>query len=239
MSRANPSELSGAYDAWHESHKPADAGESPWHRLVRRHVGPLDGSDVIEIGCGRGGLARWLVQRGPRRYIAADFSISAVSTASRDGSAGSALFSVADIQRIPHPDHCFDVVISCETVEHVSEPTTAIEELARVLRPGGRLLLTTPNYLGTMGLYRAYLRARRRPFTEEGQPVNNLTLVPRTMSWLRGVGLRPHLVDARGHYLLLPRRNPIPIGFLDGPKPALKWLAFHQLIVAEKPLHPH
>ena len=234
----DPSELSGVYDAWHESLQAEDLGESPWQQLVRRHIGTLEGADVLEIGCGRGGLAAWLVQRNPRMYLAADFSGSAVSAASRNESARRAAFVEADIQRLPHPDSSFDLVVSCETVEHVSEPSAAIRELSRVLRPGGRLFLTTPNYLSTLGLYRAYLRVRGRPFSEEGQPVNNLTWVPRTMSWVRSAGLRPQLVDSCGHYVLLPRRNPIPMRFLDGPRPVLKWLAQHQLIVAEK-AHSH
>ena len=76
---------------------------------------------------------------------------------------------------------------------------------------------------------------RGRRFKEEGQPVNNLTMFPRTMSWLRSAGLQPHLVDSCGHYLLVPRHNPFPLKFLDGPKPILKWFAVHQLIVAVKP----
>lgn len=233
---AKRSELSGVYDAWHDSLEAEDIGESPWQKLVRRHVGPLGGKDVLEIGCGRGGLANWLLQRDPRLLVAADFSKSAVTAASRTRYAPRGSFAVADVQRLPHPDGSFDVVISCETVEHVLRPTAAVKELARVLRPRGRLLLTTPNYMSSPGLYRAYLRLSGRPFSEEGQPVNNLTLVPRTMSWLRSVGLRPSLVDSCGHYFLLPHRNPIPMPFLDGPKPLLKWVAFHQLIVATKPL---
>src|SRR5262249_27760351 len=82
-----------------------------------------------------------------------------------------------------------DTVISCETIEHVPDPSRAVAELAQVLKPGGRLFLTTPNYFGPFGLYRAYLRLRRRRFTEVGQPINQLTLLPRTLRWIRRAGL--------------------------------------------------
>ena len=68
---------------------------------------------------------------------------------------------MGDIQHIAHPDASFDTVISCETIEHVPDAALAVRELSRVLTPGGRLFLTTPNYLGATGLYGGYLRLER------------------------------------------------------------------------------
>jgi SAM-dependent methyltransferase len=50
----------------------------------------------------------------------------------------------SDILDIPVPDHSFDVVLCTEVLEHVPEPIKAVRELARVLRPGGILMLTAP-----------------------------------------------------------------------------------------------
>ena len=142
---------------------------------------------------------------------------------------------VADIQTLPHANAVFDTVISCETIEHVADPRQAIAEMTRLLRPGGKLLLTTPNYLGPMGLYRAYLRLRGRPYTEVGQPINQLTLLPLTMAWVRRAGLRVLTHDGIGHYLPFPGRPPIELNQLDSPRPVMRWFALHSLIVAEKP----
>jgi SAM-dependent methyltransferase len=51
---------------------------------------------------------------------------------------------VSDINCIPVPDASFDVVLCTEVLEHVPEPVKALEEMARILRPGGRLFLTAP-----------------------------------------------------------------------------------------------
>lgn len=47
---------------------------------------------------------------------------------------------------LPRPDASVDVVVSMDVIEHVIEPDPWVKDLARVLRPGGTLFLTTPNY---------------------------------------------------------------------------------------------
>lgn len=59
---------------------------------------------------------------------------------------------VSDVLSIPLPNGSFDVILSTETLEHVPEPIRAVREFARILKPGGRLLLSTP--LGS-GLHQA------------------------------------------------------------------------------------
>ena len=51
---------------------------------------------------------------------------------------------ISDITDIPLPDSSFDVVLCTEVLEHVPEPIEALKEIARILRPGGRMLLTAP-----------------------------------------------------------------------------------------------
>jgi hypothetical protein len=101
-----------------------------------------------------------------------------------------------------------------------------------VLRPGGRLFLTTPNYLGPMGAYRGYLRLTGRRFTEEGQPINHLLVAPMVRRWVRAAGLRIVLTTSSGHYLPFPGRPPVLLVERS------RWLApfgLHALTVAEKP----
>ncbi len=69
--------------------------------------------------------------------------------------------------------------------------------LALVLKPGGRRFSTTPNYLGFFGLYRGYLRVRGRRYTEEGQPIDPVMVLPLTLRWVRQAGLQINEVDAK------------------------------------------
>ena len=51
---------------------------------------------------------------------------------------------LAAAEFIPHPSNCFDIVICAELFEHVRNPVTILEEVFRVLRPNGQILITTP-----------------------------------------------------------------------------------------------
>jgi 2-polyprenyl-6-hydroxyphenyl methylase/3-demethylubiquinone-9 3-methyltransferase len=237
VSRSAPPDRA-AYDAWHAQLGVDSAADAPWHRLARSHLPPLARKRVLEIGCGRGGFSAWLATQGPALVVGGDFSAAAVEKArahARTLALENLKFEVADIQRLTHPDGSFDVVVSCETVEHVPDPRLAVRELARVLAPGGTLVLTTPNYLGLMGLYRVYRRLTLRPYTELGQPINHVVLLPRTIRWVRSAGLRVVEVDGIGHYLPIPGRPPSRLEALDRPRALMKWLALHTIVVATKP----
>jgi 2-polyprenyl-3-methyl-5-hydroxy-6-metoxy-1,4-benzoquinol methylase len=177
----------------------------------------------------------------PAVYVAADFSREAIAIGRRRAEelgVKTILWECHDIQNIDVDDSSFDVVVSCETIEHVERPRHAIRELARVLAPGGTLFLTTPNYLSALGAYRAYLGLRGRRYTEEGQPINRWMWTPWT-AWLVALaGLRIREVDGVGHYAYLPGAPPRRITFLDRARRLTKWTAVHSLVVATKPISP-
>jgi ubiquinone/menaquinone biosynthesis C-methylase UbiE len=225
-----------AYDAWHERVSSVTALDTPWHRLVQRTLDrerDLDGKRVLEIACGRGELAQWCAAHGrPSIILAVDFSLSAVRLARARLREGCAVrFVQADAQAIALPSASVDTIISCETIEHVPDPRAAIREMSRVLRPGGRLFLTTPNYLGPIGAYRAYLRLTGRRFTEDGQPINHFLIAGLVRQWMRNAGFRIARADSSGHYLPFPGRPPILL--ID----SARWLGpfgLHALTIGEK-----
>jgi len=224
------------YDQWHaERDVPEDDHyDSPWHVLARAHLGDLRGLKLLEIGCGRGGFARYLHEQGAD-LVAADFSEKAVEIARRRlaGFPNCELL-VADIQDIPFAAETFDVVISLDTLEHVLNTDRGLAELVRVARVGGRVIITTPNYLSLVGVWRVYLRLIGRRFHEVGQPVNHpLTLLGRIRK-LRKLGCRIDAVDGCGHYLGVPMYGTIELRWLERPHAITKWLALDTLTVATK-----
>lgn len=229
-----------AYEAWHAGLGIDAANDTPWHRLVRSYlpIESLSGQRIFEIGCGRGDFSCWLARQlnGSAHLVAADFSSTAVSKGREYAiSQGLTLdWQVMDIQNIGHATSSFDVIFSCETIEHVPDPARAVCELARVLKPGGTLFLTTPNYMNAMGLYRGYMRLKGTPFTETGQPINNFVILPRTLAWIRAAGLHILRSESRGIYLPIPGRPWTEANWLDHPRWLTRWLGLHSLVMATK-----
>ncbi|MEP6811358.1 MAG: class I SAM-dependent methyltransferase [Actinomycetota bacterium] len=223
-----------AYDRWHLEHT-GESDPTPtaaWHEMAKKQLGDIRGLRVLEIGCGPGAFARYLVEQGAD-VTAADFSPAAVELT--DGLiAGRGRSLVADIQNIPFEDESFDLVVSLETLEHVPDPDRGLAELVRVTRRGGRLIVTTPNYLSLIGLYRVYLRLTGRTFSEAGQPINQpLVLVDRVRK-LKRLGCRVDAVDGTVHLLPIPRYHAVQLQFLEHPRRLTKWFALHGLTAATR-----
>ena len=117
-----------------------------WHRYhfaARWAVGKR----VLDVACGEGyGTA--LLARVAAQATGVDISQQAVDHAQREyASLANAKFLCAPCTKLPMPDASVDVAVSFETIEHITEQEAFIAELARVLAPGGVLVLSCPNKL--------------------------------------------------------------------------------------------
>lgn len=225
------------YDRWHEGRATATAATrpeatAPWHEMAKRQLGDVHGLRVLEIGCGRGAFARHLVDKGAD-VVAADFSPAAVQLA-RATLGERCKLVVADVQDIPFPSATFDLVVSLETLEHVPYPDRGLSELVRVTKPGGRLIVTTPNYLSVMGLRRVLLRMTGRRFTELGQPINKPLILFCRVLKLRRLGCRIDVVDGCVHSLPVPGYRTVNLRWLEHPHAITKWFARHGLTSATR-----
>ena len=208
--------LRSDYDVWHQRIYDADPSHedasSPWYQLVREYIGDVAGLRVLEVACGRGGFVRQLARAGAH-VTGCDFSSAALRAASSKvfspDTPPLATLVQGDAQSLPFADKSFDAVVSCETIEHLPQVRTAIAEMYRVTRPGGKLFLTTPNYFNFMGLYEVYARFRH-PKRQDDQPFDRRQWFPQVHRWVGKAGWTILRTDGTVHqFPLFPGRNPM------------------------------
>jgi ubiquinone/menaquinone biosynthesis C-methylase UbiE len=106
--------------------------------LLHEHVRYPAGALVLEAPCGVGAQTEILTQNSPRaRFLCMDVSLPSVRTAAERNP--SLPFLAADMYALPFPEESFDHVFACYVLEHLKHPAAAVENLLRVLKPGGTL----------------------------------------------------------------------------------------------------
>ena len=98
--------------------------------------------DVLDIACGEGYGSAAMLSGGARSVVGVDIDADAVEHARRKYNLQT---RVGSAEEIPAADDEFDVVVSFETIEHVANPERFVDECVRVCRPGGWVIISTPN----------------------------------------------------------------------------------------------
>lgn len=105
-----------------------------------------DSAHVLDLGCGVGGPALRIAARADARVTGVSISEEQVKTANRlaaeAGVADRVRFDHADAMKLPFADQTFDAVMALESIGHMPDRQQALTEACRVLRPGGRIVLT-------------------------------------------------------------------------------------------------
>ena len=155
------------------------------HKLRRceaalRLLAGMPSGRVLDAPCGEGILTRELAALGHTVW-ACDLNPMAL------GSTEGIRFEVVDLNApLPYADNFFDAVVSLEGIEHLEAPALCLQEFARVLRTGGRLVLSTPNvnnvqsrlhYLLT-GRFAGFKTLTRRALDPPERPVQWHVTVP-------------------------------------------------------------
>ena len=160
------------------------------------------GGAVLEIGCGAGHLTMQLADRG-LRVDAIDASAAMVDTTSARADAHGVRdrvsVKVADVHQLPYDSGHFDLVVAVGVIPWLHSPAAAVAEMARVLRPGGQLVLTADNaarlvsftdprgLLALTPLRRVRVALKRR----QGLVSSRLDFPSRVERMLNSSGLRP------------------------------------------------
>ena len=119
-------------------------------RAIHRVVPPVRATSILEVGGGRGGLTRLLYPRASVINIDLQRSYASQPINRQQDLA----FVAGDATSLPFPDAVFDVVTMFDVLEHIPDETLAAREAMRVLRPGGWLLLSSPNARWRFPYYR-------------------------------------------------------------------------------------
>jgi ubiquinone/menaquinone biosynthesis C-methylase UbiE len=103
----------------------------------------IAGMSALEVGSGRGGGADFLVRTfNPASYVGVDLSEANVAFCNKRFARERLLFRRGDAQALPFPDETFDRVINVESSHCYPKPEIFLQEVYRVLRPGGYLLMS-------------------------------------------------------------------------------------------------
>jgi len=164
--------------------------DQAWRRRAVREADVQDGDVVVDVACGTGDLTHLFARTGAREVIGLDFTPEMLDLAERkrgrlaDDVGGKVRYLQGDAQELPLDNQSADVVSIAFGIRNVEEPARAIGEFARVLRPGGRLVVLEFDQprLAPVRWFNTLYCAR---------------IMPRTATWISG--------DKSGAYAYLPR----------------------------------
>ncbi|MCS7082757.1 MAG: class I SAM-dependent methyltransferase [Bacteroidetes bacterium] len=135
-----------------------------WHlrralRSLRARIPPEQALWVLDAGTGFGLYVRRVLRLWPQaRILALDLNERYLRSArrllERNAARGRALWVVADLSRFALPSACLDLILCVDVLEHIPDDEAALRTMAAMLRPGGRLLISTPSDQGGSGVER-------------------------------------------------------------------------------------
>jgi demethylmenaquinone methyltransferase / 2-methoxy-6-polyprenyl-1,4-benzoquinol methylase len=133
-----------------------------WRQTVKRILGALPGDRVLDLAAGTGTSSVTFASSGAD-CVACDFSLGMLTAGKKRGTpavSGRVTFAAGDAMRLPFKDDSFDAVTISFGLRNVQETKAALEEMYRVTRPGGRLVVCEFSRITVPAvdmLYRHYL----------------------------------------------------------------------------------
>lgn len=166
------------------------------------------GGTLVDVGCGSGNLLSYLGGRFSR--------LVGVDAVRYGGLRAEAEFAQADLNSAswPLPEACADVVAAVEVIEHLENPRAFVRELVRLVKPGGLVVVTTPNQQSLLSLLTLLLKGRHAAFQDVDYPAHLTALLEVDLRriaaecGLEGVRVR---YSHSGRVVLTPWHYPRPL----------------------------
>ena len=158
-------------NAWDSA---ADAIEYDEMRPIRygkcyRYLRSLDrNARLLEVGCGEGSGQMIVRSLGFSKLVGVDVSYERLIRAKQKLEAQSALIAISPDNKLPFRTASFDAVVSAAVIEHTLDPAGFVREIARVVRPGGYVVISSDCWqwriLQLLGIYRSVQPIDKAPF---------------------------------------------------------------------------
>lgn len=180
--------IAGSYDLNNRVH--SFLLDQRWRRFAVKRAAVRAGDVVVDVACGTGDLAEAFARTPAASVLGVDFTHAMLERARnrqellQDHISSKLFYVEGDAMALPLEDACCDVLSIAFGLRNVQRPEAAIGEFARVLRPGGRLVILE------------FDRPRLAP-VRWGHHVYTSFIMPRTATWISG--------DKSGAYRYLPR----------------------------------
>jgi ubiquinone/menaquinone biosynthesis C-methylase UbiE len=133
---------------------------------------------ILDAGCGNGRYSRFLLRHADADAVLTGFDLSRkmLERARSRLRSNRVMLAVADLTRLPYADGTFDAVVCGWVLEHLPDPTPGLRELARVMKPGGKLLLlcTEDTFTGAWCSRLWHCRTYNRKYLREKCAENGL-----------------------------------------------------------------
>ena len=126
-------------------------------RLILEFAAPVRGERILDIGCGDGALTLALWKKGASLVVGCDSDTRMIAAAKGLAASHGANigYAIGRAEQLPFADETFDVLTAVTVLCFFPEPSSAVREMARVLRPGGRLVI------GDLGKWSLWAGSRR------------------------------------------------------------------------------
>jgi ubiquinone/menaquinone biosynthesis C-methylase UbiE len=148
-----------------------EACTAPENRYILQHLGDVTGKKLLDLGCGAGENSVYFAKKGAI-CIASDYSQGMVDVALNLAAQNHVQIegAIVNAMAIDFPDNSFDIVYAANLLHHLPEPKTCIQEMHRILKPGGKACFWDPlKHNPIINIYRRIATSVR---TEDETPLD-------------------------------------------------------------------